>query len=360
MSEPLEGALEGISFTQHQYWRRIHAHASYPTGDQWIDHGWEWAGAWEGAVLPTCMKAIPRNQPPPKPAGLSRCSEDTIARWRSHAFRFPPYQYNDEFLFWRGDGWRLPSAAERERLLGYGEGHTSLCLSASQQKQVGPQAYEDMRCSLLGDSFSIFSFVIPGAALCRRFLPSVEFQWLANRMGLAPGFRSPLRCPAPLSQGLQYGFHAQALSSMLRPQDLNRILLTKVNHTGSDVRISTGDILNPKAFPRQGAEASWWNWEPVFHCRWGKQEHINSLELRSIVLAIRYHISRRAAMSTRIFHLTDSYVCMSVIGKGRSGSKKLGFFVLRQLNSLLLAFDLYLVIGHVESSQNPTDEASQC
>ena len=215
-----------------------------------------------------------------------------------------------------------------------------------------------MRCSLLGDSFSVLSFVIPGAALCRRFLPSVEYQWLANRMGLAPGFRSPLRCPAPISRGLQYGFHTQALTSMLRPHDLNRILLTKVNHTGSDVRISTGDVLNPRAFPRQGAEASWWNWEPVFHCRWGNQEHINSLELRAIVLAVRYHISRRAAVSTRIFHLTDSYVCMSVIGKGRSGSKKLAF-VLKQLNSMLLASDLYLVIGHVESSQNPTDEASR-
>ena len=158
-----------------------------------------------------------------------------------------------------------------------------------------------------------------------RYADAFSLQWLANRMGLAPGFRSLLRCPAPISRGLQYGFHTQALTSMLRPHDLNRILLTKVNHTGSDVRISTGDVLNPRAFPRQRAEASWWNWEPVFHCRWGNQEHINSLELRAIVLAIRYHISRRAAVSTRIFHLTDSYVCMSVIGKGRSGSKKLAF-----------------------------------
>ena len=31
----------------------------------------------------------------------------------------------------------MASAAERERLLGYGEGRTSLCLCASQQKQVG-------------------------------------------------------------------------------------------------------------------------------------------------------------------------------------------------------------------------------
>ena len=47
---------------------------------------------------------------------------------------------------------------------------------------------------------------------------------------------------------------------------------------------------------------------------------------------------------------------MSVIGKGRS--KRLGF-VLKQLKALLLGFDLYLITGHVESSQNPTDEASR-
>lgn len=188
----------------------------------------------------------------------------TRSRVGGHGYRFPAYQYKDEFLFWQGDTWRLASAAERERLLGYGEGHTSLCLSASQQKTVGAQAYEDMRCSLLGDSFSMHSFVIPGAALCRRFLPSVEYQWLANCMGLAPGFRAPLRCAAPISHELQYGFHTQALASLLRPHDLNRILLTKVNHHGSDVRVSTGDILKPRAFPRQGAEASWWNWERCF------------------------------------------------------------------------------------------------
>ena len=82
-----------------------------------------------------------------------------------------------------------------------------------------------------------------------------------NGIGTRVSVTTSLPC-ATFLRVFQYGFHAQALSSMLRPQDLNRILLTKVNHTGSDVRISTGDILNPKAFPRQGAEASWWNWEP--------------------------------------------------------------------------------------------------
>ena len=65
-------------------------------------------------------------------------------------------------------------------------------------------------------------------------------------------------------------------------QDLNRILLTRTNHTGSDVKISTGEVLNPKAAVRQSIEEAWWQWEHVFRVRWQVQQHINILELRSI------------------------------------------------------------------------------
>ena len=99
-------------------------------------------------------------------------------------------------------------------------------------------------------------------------------------------------------------------------QDLNRLLLTRVNHTGSDIRISTGEILNPKAHPRQGVQADWWEWKPSFRLKWNKKEHINALELRSIFLAVRYHVTHLGNTQFRIFHLTDSYICMSILGKG--------------------------------------------
>ena len=45
------------------------------------------------------------------------------------------------------------------------------------RNRVGPQAYEDMRCSLLGDSFSIFSFVHSGGCV----VPSLSLhQWSSN------------------------------------------------------------------------------------------------------------------------------------------------------------------------------------
>lgn len=357
-SEALEQAFTDLRVTHHSYWTRVYATADYPHISQWVEPSWEWMGERHGVPLPTCMKAIARERPPPQPAGIRRCSEATISRWTSDSYRFPPYQYSPEFLFWKDDQWRLASAEERELLLGYGFGHTKLCMAASKQKEVGPQVVEDVRRSLLGDSFSIYSFCIAGAALCQRFLPRMEYSWIAHRMGIAPGFRAPLRSQAPLGRFLQYGFRSLAVDRPFTPGDLNRILLSKTNHTGSDVRIASGDVLNPKAFPRQGVEAAWWVWHPVLSVRWKHDDHINPLELRAILLSMVHHIRRRAALDTRVFHVTDSYVSMSVIGKGRSGSRKLQH-VLQQLNAHLLAFNIYLIIGHIESTENPTDHASR-
>lgn len=66
---------------------------SRPSFEQWAEPGWVWPGDEEGTFLPTCMKAISRSKPPPKPAGIRRCSEATLAKWRADNSRYPPYQY---------------------------------------------------------------------------------------------------------------------------------------------------------------------------------------------------------------------------------------------------------------------------
>lgn len=53
-----------------------------------------------------------------------------------------------------------------------------------------------------------------------------------------------------------------------------------------------------------------------------------------------------------------SYVCMSVISKGRPSSHMLNR-LLKKLNALLLFHGIQLLVTHVESTESPTDAASR-
>ena len=354
-SEDLRGAVDGLEFQDDDHWCWVTAANVYPRMTDWMEEEVQWPGGEMGEVLPTALRAIIRNKPPPRPAGIHRCNQDVLARWESESFKFPPYHYLDRFIFWKGEKWRLCDADERELLLGYGWKHTSLSRAASKIKGAESQ-YENERLSLLGDSFSVYSFVIVAAALCKEFMPRIHYSHLCDRMGLSPGISAPWRLKAPLKRKLQYGYGTS--ETLATVEMLNRILLSRTNHTGSDVRISTGHVMNAKAFPRQSIEAGWWTWEPCFKFKWNSKEHINVFELRAILQTILFRIRHHRLTDARVTHITDSYVCMSIIGKGRSSSRFLNQ-TLKILNAYLLMHGLYLIIAHVESSQNPTDHDSR-
>ena len=45
------------------------------------------------------------------------------------------------------------------------------------------------------------------------------------------------------------------------------------------------------------------------------KRHINALELRSLIHALEYRVHHVKEVSSRVFHLTDSYVVMSIVSK---------------------------------------------
>ena len=83
-----------------------------------------------------------------------------------------------------------------------------------------------------------------------------------------------------------------------------------------------------------------------------QSSHINVLELETILLGLKFQISRLRAMDLRLVQLTDSYVGMSVVSKGRRGSLQLTR-VLNQISAHLLAFGIHLIMGHIESAEKP-------
>ena len=345
--------VPGVLVEEEKRWFRVTMQHDYPQMEQWLTPGAWWPGGEGGAILPTCMKSVKRSAPPVAPAGYDRVDLDAKLRWRADAFRFPPYQYDERFIIWVGEKWRLVSASERELLHGLGYDHTALCWNANAIK-ANPQGYEDCRKTLVGDSFNCFSFMYVAALMTHKYIPDVTYDQLWKRAGLAPGFCTPLKFDAPLQRRLCYGY----CNGSETVSDLHKSLLRRVNHTGSDIRISTGIALNPKCFPRQSSSSSWWFWEKVFACRWKRSDHINSRELRSIIHSVEWRIKHLKECEVRIFHLTDSYVCMSIVSKGRTSSKMLQP-LLRRLSATLLAFNIYLLVSHVESTDNPTDHDSR-
>lgn len=357
-TENLEGCLSGVEVIRDRRWFQVVAKGPYPSVEQWITPGFHWPGEKTAGSFPTCMRAVWKQYPPSKPAGLHRADQDCRDRWALCGYVYPPYQFREEFLLWKGNKWWLTNSEERGLLMGYGYKHCEVAWAASRIKQDAA-GFEREKCSLIGDSFSIYSFVIVGAALCRSRLPTIHYHHLCRRMGLAPGFRAVLRLQAPLARSLQYGCQrvAEAQGEIL-VRDLNLLLLGRANFTGSDVRVVSGDIVNPRAFPRQSLCADWLNWEKSFHVRWSKPQHINQLELRAIMLSILRGIRSERWSEKRIFHISDSYVSISVASKGRSSSRMLNN-VLKVLNAHLLLYNIYLILAHVESTENPTDAESR-
>ena len=343
----------GLTLVRRPGYVEVQVEGSWPRADQWLRPEWEQVD--KLAVYPTFMKAIHRARPPPRPAGLSRADSWTRARWEDHGFRYPPYQYRSEYLVYSPaiDKTRMLDASEREILMGYGFGHTCMAMSASEAKS-NKQKYEDERCSLVGDSFSIWSFVLFAAASVYKYTNLFNPQVLFSRMGLPPGssLRLPLACP------LQRGLAFPGTWTHAGVTELNRILGSKTRHTGSDIRVSTGQVLNPKTFPRQSVDSVWWAWQPAFKVRWNEAEHINALEIRAIYLSLLWKTMQRKFTNRRLFHLSDSYVAISILSKGRTGSHKLKF-ICRKIAALLLAGHGLLNLAHVDSADNPTDEASR-
>ena len=110
---------------------------------------------------------------------------------------------------------------------------------------------------------------------------------------------------------------------------------------------------------RASVPSALWRWRIVSGWRWrlGK-EHINSLELRSILTTLRWRLEHKGHFGVRFIHLTDSLVCLHCLTRGRSSSRKLRRTMAR-IKSLLLATNSQPLWGYVHTDQNPADKPSR-
>ena len=222
--------MEGLTLqTESDYVRAFMTCKAQVSTSQWIRPGWRWHGEREWAKFATFMKAIKRRQPPPVPVGLGRATEEMVRMWVNDQYRFPPYQYHPRFWLERhGFEPRLLDSSEREVLMGFGPGNTDVCQSASSKKK-SLQDHEDIRKTLLGDSFAILPFAVVAAALCEAVVPRMRPTQILLRLGFAPGCSAHPSVQVPISRWLSYGGDG---AQEVAPVELVKQLGLSVNHTG--------------------------------------------------------------------------------------------------------------------------------
>ena len=99
-------------------------------------------------------------------------------------------------------------------------------------------------------------------------------------------------------------------------------------------------------------------WSTIIACPWRHQQHINTLELQSVILSLRWALSHPDCVHSQLFVLVDSSTAHYGVGKGRSGSPH-QLSLLRRYSALVLAGDVAVLTGWVPSALNPADDASR-
>eukprot|EP00438_Fugacium_kawagutii_P005643 Skav219560 [mRNA] locus=scaffold886:2956:8420:- [translate_table: standard] len=161
--------------------------------EHFLEKGWKAPG--DG--LPTFTTPRPRDFPGRRPAGLEHCRPHERERWVNHSYRYPPYQYKDSLgLRNCKEQWRLPTADEKEGLMGFPVGYTRACMPKHTHKSV---EFDDCRHRLLGNSWQV------GVAAC-----------LVSQLGHTLGLCSALSVQQ-IIDGSRPGGGRQLASLLLHP-----------------------------------------------------------------------------------------------------------------------------------------------
>ena len=120
--------------------------ASSSPHESWLEKG----SRFEGRIWPTFVRCVACKKQPDRSAGFYECDKATLARWEaSTAFSYSPFQFKVEHLVTTSAGDRRPpTAAERERLLGFMPHHTITARKTSSRKKE-VVTLERLRCSQL-------------------------------------------------------------------------------------------------------------------------------------------------------------------------------------------------------------------
>lgn len=312
-----------------------------------------WRKVDETRPFPTFTTSRPRGRAGRKPAGVHQCSLAELERWHLDCYRFPPYQYKESNSLVNSAGqFRVPDVGEREVMMGFPLHYTAQCANKVDRKKP---SYNDQRLTLLGNSWSV-----PVVA----WLLSQLFAWLGWIRAVTP--QEVLdACRAGGHDHVQgrlarLPLNPSRKTTEVEPYELAFKLSNLVSVKGEDIMLNAPSSQLPK-FQRLRASvpSRLWKWKIIAGWHWKHtHEHINALELRAIFTSLRWRIEKQRQTGCRMIHLTDSHVCLHVLSRGRSSSRKLRRTMAR-VNALVLASNVQAVWSYVHTDDNPADRPSR-
>jgi hypothetical protein len=307
----------------------------------------------EAPMFPTFVRAVKKKKPPFKPAGIDSCNAETLERYQAFDFIYPPYQFKLGYMLRDPKGKLVPPpAVVREVLMGFPKHYTFAALN-SKARKVDPQGYEYARCSLIGNSFnaSVVAFLLGHGLFDMGML---------HRPPTAEEVAVPSK-PCNLSLDTASTFDEQkwqADRDQDSPEALVRYYLARPTIRGGEVTAYNA-VAPSKAQLLRSVEADEWIWNTTIATGWKSLgEHINVLEARALLLAIRWRARSPWFHHQRFLHLIDSRVVLSTVSKGRSSSYNLRR-VLSKINAYCLAAHLWPKLAYVASELNPADTPSR-
>ena len=378
------GLYDAVVFEEH----------SEPIGKV-ADEGWKWTAGEEDdqLKLPTFTRAIPRRKPPVEPAGLKSCDEATVRLWQGDRMKFPPYTYLPQYLFEKQDGSgskRVASVGERERLMGFPTGYTLALHKKEPQSEQEKIDQTVEREAALGNSFHTVTVAclldlwlwsmqvrtdpMGAKAIVEKWHEAMDKQHFDD-FGLidvegvkaSEEFKEPVEeekvmCLDKNSQRAEWlrlcSHPGKDGDPSLLGVRLVHQYLRRAEFRGSDVRLDLNVAYRPDAMVRTTIDPRRWVWKVAQAWKWQRREHINLLELRCILRTLEWRARSSTFHSCRFLHLSDSQICLSVLAKGRSSSRKINR-ILRRICALCLALNLYPLWAWIMSKLNPADAPSR-
>ena len=135
-------------------------------------------------------------------------------------------------------------------------------------------------------------------------------------------------------------------------------LLRRADHRGSDVSLDLGVPFVHRPATVCSVDPSRWHWQLATCYPWEREAHINELEMRALLNAIKWKLRKTGSCRLRTCFFVDSRVTIGVVTKCRSSSRRLNRIV-RRISALCHAAGLAPFFVYIASALNPADAPSR-